>query len=76
MEPPKEANNIELQTITEDGIVKIAEDLPKDFGTCPVCGVWVDTLLHWKNLDNLSVHWILMINVSDSESTNLIIIRT
>ena len=46
MEPPKEANNIELQTITEDGIVKIAEDLPKDFGTCPVCGVWVDTLLH------------------------------
>ena len=29
----------------EDVTNEIAEEIPKDFGTCPKCGVWVDTLL-------------------------------
>ena len=47
-ESKREPQNIEMQTtkLEEDGTIEIAEEVPKDFGTCPKCGFWVDTKLH------------------------------
>ena len=40
-EPQKKSEEFEM-----DGTIEIAEEVPKDFGTCPTCGFWVDTKLH------------------------------
>lgn len=45
-EPPKKSTTKLEDNAKFEIDVKIAEEGPKDFGTCPVCGVWVDTLLH------------------------------
>ena len=45
-EPQKKSTTeFELQNFEEDGTIEIAEEDPKDFGTCPKCGFWVDTKL-------------------------------
>ena len=50
-ESTKEPQKKSTTKFEEDGTVEIANEVPNDFGTCPECGFWVDTLLHWKKLE-------------------------
>ena len=51
----KEPQNKSTTKFEKDDTVEIAEEIPNDFGTRPKCGVWVDTLLHWKNLERRKI---------------------
>ena len=53
-ESTKEPQKKSTTKFEEDGTVEIAEEVPNDFGTCPGCEVWVDTLLNWKNLEKMT----------------------
>ena len=44
-ESKKEPQKKSTTKFEEDGTIEIAEEDPKDFGTCPKCGFWVDTKL-------------------------------